>query len=100
MLLAMKHSSRFVLSLVSIGAMSASAMAQMSDREFNRIDQGKITKNEAQHLVLKKFPQATIGKCELRPGKQHSVWAVELVKQGEKTVTKLQIDGRTGKILP
>ena len=96
----MKHLSRLVLALVLFASIPLSALAQMSEREFERIDQGKITKNQAQHFALKKFPRATIKKCELRPGKEHSVWAVELVKQGEKNVTKLQIDGRTGKILP
>lgn len=96
----MKHSSHLLLALVLFSSITASAFAQMSEREFERIDQGKITKNQAQHFALKKFPRATIKKCELRTGKKNSVWAVELVKQGEKNVTKLQVDGRTGKILP
>ena len=96
----MKQSPRFILSLIVAGSLTASALGQMPSREFERLDQGKITKNQAQHFVLKKFPRATIKKCELRGGKERSVWAVELVKPGEKTVTKVEVDGRTGKILP
>lgn len=80
--------------------LNASVIAQMPAGEFDRLNSGKITKNQAQHFALKKFPGANIKKCELRQGKQHSVWTVELVKPGEKTVTKLEVDGQSGKILP
>ena len=96
----MKQSFRFILSLIVAGSLTASVFGQMTDREFERLDQGKITKNQAQHFVLKKFPGASIKKCELRRGKKGSVWAVELVKPGEKTVTKVEVDGGSGKILP
>ncbi len=65
----MKHLSRLVLALVLFASITLSALAQMSEREFERIDQGKITKNQAQHFALKKFPRATIKKCELHPAK-------------------------------
>ncbi len=78
---------------------STSAHAQMKARELERIEQGKITKNEAQHLVQNAYPGAKIKRCELRAGKPHSIWAMEVVKPGEKTVIKLQVDGSTGKIL-
>ena len=94
----MKQSSRFILSLVLATSLTASALGQMTKREFERLDQGKITKNQAQHLVLKKFPRATIKKCELRGDKERSLWAVELVKPGEKSVTKVEVDERSGKI--
>ena len=93
----MKQSSRLILSLIVAGSLSATAFGQMSKREFERLDQGKITKAQAQHLVLREFPHASIKKCELRRGKEHSVWAVELVKANEKTVTKVEVDGRSGK---
>lgn len=69
-------------------------------RENKRLQQGKITKNEAQHLVLKKFPGATINKCELKTGKDGANWSVDLIKAGSKEVTHLQVDGRSGQITP
>lgn len=69
-------------------------------REAKRIQQGKITKNEAQHLVLKKFPKAKILKCELKLNGNHSVWMVELVRAGDQQPSKLQVDGSSGKITP
>lgn len=67
--------------------------------ENQRLRAGKITKNEAQHLVLQKFPGSKIKRCELTGPKGHSVIVVELVKAGAKEVTKVQVDGRSGKIL-
>ncbi|HSH39224.1 MAG TPA: PepSY domain-containing protein [Chthoniobacterales bacterium] len=96
----MNQSARSLLCVVLAGSLSTSALGQMSDREFKRLDEGKITKNQAQHFVLAKYPRAEIKKCELRSNKGASVWDVELVKAGEKKVTKVEVDGRTGKVVP
>ncbi len=77
-----------------------STNAAGTERENERLQQGKITKNEAQHLVLKQFPGAKINKCVLMPGKEHSVWVLEVVKAGATETTKVQVDGNSGKILP
>jgi uncharacterized membrane protein YkoI len=90
----------FVFLIVTVCTFAISSMSMAGSRENNRLEQGKITKNEAQHLVLNRFPGATIKKCELTPGKGHSVWIVDLVKAGAHDVTQLQVDGLTGKILP
>jgi uncharacterized membrane protein YkoI len=90
----------FVFLIVTVCTFAVSSMSMAGSRENKRLEQGKITKNEAQHLVLNKFPGATIKKCELTPGKDHSVWVVGLVKAGAHDVTQLQVDGLTGKILP
>lgn len=90
---------RFLLAVVTC-TLAVSSLSAATARENKRLQEGKITKNEAEHLVLKQFPGATIKRCALTPGGQHSVWAVELVKSGAREVTKLQVDGRSGKILP
>lgn len=90
---------RFLLVVVTC-TLAVSSLSAATARENKRLQQGKITKNEAEHLVLKQFPGATIKRCVLTPGARHSVWAVELVKSGAREVTKLQVDGRSGKILP
>ncbi|MFN2475056.1 MAG: hypothetical protein ABR526_01775 [Chthoniobacterales bacterium] len=75
-------------------------VASADTRENERLYAGKITKNEAQHLVLQKFPGSKIKRCELTGPKGHSVIVVELIKPGAQDVTKLQVDGRSGKITP
>lgn len=84
------------IALVSIFAAIGAVSAET--REQQRLQEGKITKNEAEHLVLNKFPGATIKKCELTKGKDHSVWVLDVVKAGAHDVTKVQVDGLTGKI--
>ena len=86
------------IALVSIFA--ATGVVSAGSRENARLQEGKITKNEAQHLVLKQFPDATIKSCELKTTNGHSVWIVSLTKAGDKMIAKVQVDGLTGKITP
>ena len=88
------------LLLVVITVSLSFAAASAETRENERLHAGKITKNEAQHLVLQKFPGSKINHCELTGPKGHSVIVVELTKPGAKDVTKVTVDGRTGKIMP
>lgn len=96
----MNRSSLFIFALVTACTFASSPIDGASTRENKRLQEGKITKNEAQHLVLKKFPGATVRKCELSRGKDHSVWILDVVKSGATEVTKVQVDGRSGKIAP
>ncbi len=96
----MKRFSHFVFSFVIACAFAVSSMNAASSRENKRLQEGKITKIEAQHLVLRKFPGATIKKCELTGGKDHSVWVLDVIKAGAHDATKVQVDGRSGTIAP
>jgi uncharacterized membrane protein YkoI len=96
----MKRSLTVVSSVLIACTFAASPMGAASERENKRLHEGKITKNEAQHLVLRKFPGSTIKKCELTNGQDHSVWVVDLVKAGSHDTTTIRVDGRSGKILP
>ncbi|MBA2585938.1 MAG: hypothetical protein H0U99_05580 [Chthoniobacterales bacterium] len=96
----MKRSFHFVFSIVIACAFAVSSMNAASSRENKRLQEGKITKIEAQHLVLTKFPGATIKKCELTRGKDHSVWILDVVKAGAHDATKVQVEGRSGAITP
>jgi uncharacterized membrane protein YkoI len=95
----MNRSLRYFAAVIAALALLPSVHAQMSARESNRIDKGKITKNEAQHLVENAYPGAKITKCELHGAKGHSMWLVELVKSGSNKTTTVEVDGRTGKIV-
>ena len=95
----MKSSTHLLFVLVLNGTLATAAFAQMSKREMERIDQGKITKTAAQHLVLQRYPDAKVKKCELRHGKSGSVWRVDLMMPASKTVTQVEVDGKTGEIL-
>ena len=87
-----------LLSVALVCIFATTGAVSAGSRENQRLQEGKITKNEAQHLVLKQFPGATIKNCELKTTEGHSVWVVSLIKAGDKTVAKVQVDGLTGKI--
>lgn len=95
----MNRSSCLALSVAVAFAFGVSS-ATADSRENQRLQQGKITKNEAQHLVLKKFPGAKVRKCELKGEQGHSIWMLEVMKSGESKPMQVQVDGRTGKISP
>lgn len=86
--------------LVAATLLAITSLDAAGARENQRLREGKITKIEAQHLVLRKYPRATIKKCELTRRKEHSVWVLDVVKAGAADVTKIQVDGRDGRILP
>ncbi|CAN5638314.1 hypothetical protein BH18VER1_BH18VER1_16800 [soil metagenome] len=96
----MKRSSCFLAITVAIGTFAFSPLASGSSRESQRLVAGLITKNQAQHLALKKHPGARIKKCELTGDGAHSIFTIELVKAGERDVTTVKVDGRSGKIVP
>lgn len=96
----MKTSFYRLLSVALVSIFAATGVLSAGSRENERLQEGKITKNEAQHLVLKQFPDATIKNCDLKMINSHSVWVVSLTKAGDKTVVKVQVDGLTGKITP
>ncbi len=96
----MKRSLLVVSSVFAVCTFAFSSPSAASSRESQRLQEGKITKNQAQHLVLKKFPGATIKKCDLTTAKDQSVWVLHVLKPGAQEATEVRVDGRSGKILP
>ncbi|MGI9088635.1 MAG: PepSY domain-containing protein [Chthoniobacterales bacterium] len=90
----------FVITLAVVALFACSTLSAAGSREDRRLQHGKITKNEAQHLVLKKYPGATINKCVLQSGHGQEVWKVEVMKAGTKEVTRMQVNGRSGQVTP
>jgi uncharacterized membrane protein YkoI len=96
----MKRLLSVLCSVVVICTFAVSSLSAASSRENQRLHERKITKNEAQHLVLKKYPGAIVKKCELMDEKGQSVWMLQVVKPGARDATDVKVDGRSGKILP
>ncbi|MDQ6764671.1 MAG: PepSY domain-containing protein [Verrucomicrobiota bacterium] len=95
----MKRTFQVLAAVLALAAISTISLEAATARENKRLREGKITKNEAEHLVLKQFPGAKITSCELTRGEDHSVWVLNVIKAGGHDATKVQVDGRTGKIL-
>ncbi|MGI8820104.1 MAG: PepSY domain-containing protein [Chthoniobacterales bacterium] len=96
----MKRLNYFLLVALISCAFVGTSPASASTRENNRLRAGKITKNEAQHLVLKKYPGAQLKKCKLSGAPDHGIWLVEFVEAGGTKIARARVDGRSGKILP
>ncbi|MEP6811342.1 MAG: PepSY domain-containing protein [Chthoniobacterales bacterium] len=97
----MKRSLPILLALLlSCSAALPSIHAAGGARENKRLQEGKITKNQAEHLVLQKYPGAKINKCVLTQSHGHGVWMLDVVKAGTNATAKVQVDGLSGKILP
>jgi uncharacterized membrane protein YkoI len=83
-----------------ISLFTISPLYSAETRETRRLKAGKITKNQAQHLVLKEYPGAHIKSCELKQAHGRSVWVVSFHKSNDKTLTTVHVDGDTGAITP
>jgi uncharacterized membrane protein YkoI len=66
-----------------------------------RDDKGdaKITKNEAEHIALKRFPGAHVTAAKLDKAKGKLVWLVEIAKGNLPQVTKVEVDAMSGRII-
>lgn len=85
--------------LVVLALFAFAPFTQAGAREDQRLETGKITKNEAEHLVLQKFPKATVKNCQLKKESGHSVWQVTFLKPNESASATVEVDGRTGEIV-
>ncbi len=59
----------------------------------------KITKNEAEHLALKKFPEARVTAAKLETAQGQLVWSLQLVEQGKGAAHKVAVDATSGRIV-
>ena len=76
---------------------SALAAAEKSDAAPAAAGK-KITQNEAQHLVLKKYPGARVVSSEEKTMNGNAVWVVTFMQTGANTAQKVSVDESTGKL--
>ncbi len=91
---------RSLIFLLPVLLATSFLQAAGTPRENRRLAEGKITKNQAQHLVLKKFPDATIKSCVLTNGHEHGIWVVTLIQAGSRKTNEVSVDGNSGKLVP
>jgi hypothetical protein len=77
---------------------SALAAAEKSDAAPAAAAGKKITQNEAQHLVLKKYPGARVVSSEEKTMNGNAVWVVTFMQTGANTAQKVSVDESTGKL--
>jgi uncharacterized membrane protein YkoI len=89
----------FPVLLIALALFAFAPLTRAGAREDQRLETGKITKNEAEHLVLQKFPNATIKNCQLKKENGHSVWQVTFLKVNQSASSTAEVDGNTGEIV-
>ena len=60
----------------------------------------KITKNEAEHIALKRFPGAHVTSAKLETVQGKLVWSLQIADEGARTVQQVAVDAVTGRIVP
>lgn len=96
----MKKFAYVILSITLASVLAgSSAVAETKKAGTNQSAQGKhITKNEAQHLVLQKYPAANIKTCEEKTVNGTSIWVVSFTMTGGNAPQRVQVDAQTGKV--
>ncbi len=60
----------------------------------------KITKNEAEHIALKRFPGARVTSAKLETVQGKLVWSLQIAEEGAKTARQVAVNAVTGRIAP
>ena len=101
----MNKFTHIILSLVAVavvGFATSSAFAAEPKKAEAKASpaaaETKITKEQAQNLVLKKYIGAQITTCELGTDKGNSVWIVTFTQTGGHAAQKVQVDAQNGKV--
>ena len=59
----------------------------------------KITKNEAEHIALKRFPGARVTAAKLETVQGKLVWSLQITKNDSKPSKEVEVDAMTGGIV-
>ena len=61
--------------------------------------QAKITKNEAEHIALKRYPGARVTAAKLEKVAGGMVWMIEIAPPKSKPVIAVSVDAISGRIV-
>jgi uncharacterized membrane protein YkoI len=102
----MKRSFYLFLAIVAVSAFGLSSLSFAGSKDKDKPKQNaaaaaapKISKEEAKRAVLFANTGSTVEGCRLVQGKDHTNWAVNVVKAGTQAAVEVEVDGVTGKIL-
>ncbi|MGH7939183.1 MAG: PepSY domain-containing protein [Chthoniobacterales bacterium] len=66
---------------------------------LNPPSHAKITRNEAEHIALKKFPGAHVTSAKLQKMQGNLVWMIDIAIQKNESSTRVEVDAMTGRVL-
>ena len=89
------HSGMKLISLAALALLLAIVPLPANPRHSQ--SNAKITKNEAEHIALKRFPGARVTAAKLETVDGKLVWSLQLVK-GEAKARHVEVDAMSGRI--
>jgi uncharacterized membrane protein YkoI len=89
---------RWMVTLMIVGALAATANLMAEPTEAELMKEAKITKAQAAKTALAKVPQGTIKSAEIEKEHGKLIWSFDIVKAGTKDITEVQVDAKTGEI--
>jgi uncharacterized membrane protein YkoI len=61
--------------------------------------EAKITKNEAEHIALKRYPGARVTAAKLENAAGRLTWRIEIGSPKSKPIVAVSVDATTGRIV-
>ena len=84
--------------VVACGLALSSAVAQTKKAQSNDAAQSKVSKADAEGLVVKRNPGATVLNSTEVTVNGHKVWSVSVATTGGNVARKVYVDEETGKL--
>ncbi len=75
-------------------------LAPIQASPLNPKGNAKITKNEAEHIALKRFPGARVTSAKLETVQGRLVWSLQIAEEDARTARPVAVDALSGRIAP
>jgi uncharacterized membrane protein YkoI len=84
---------------LSVVVLAAALFGCASEQEAKLESQARITKPEAEKIVLEHAPNGTIKEGELENEKGRLIWSFDIATSGSQDITEIQVDAKTGQVV-
>jgi hypothetical protein len=91
--------SKTTLSLLFVAGLGLSAVTAAEKSEAQLKAEAKITEKEATATALAKVPQGKVKSSELEEEHGKLIWSFDISMPGSTSITEVQVDAKTGKIV-
>lgn len=85
------------IALAALAALLFCSLLQANPLEQQ--EHPKITKNEAEHIALKKFPGAHVAAAKLEKVRDELVWTLTIAKENGRS-QQVAVNAMTGRVAP
>ncbi|HEY2138619.1 MAG TPA: PepSY domain-containing protein [Chthoniobacterales bacterium] len=94
----MKTLSSFFLSCATVIGLTFSVSAA-EENPSQLVKGAKITKIQAEHIVLAQVPHGRVKSAEIEKEKGHLVWSFDIAIPATRNITEILVDAKSGQII-